>query len=250
MVNPAVVKGSSVLKIKYTLKGMEMKNKIRVRQATLADVPQLLRIDKEIWLEFNANAEMFQSRIITFPEGQFVAVLADGQVVGSVFTQLIDYKDWENKNFTWDEVTDNGTLRRTHNPKGDSVYGVGLAVVKKFQGVGVSERLLIAVAGLTIRENYRRVILGARIPGYCRHSDIPAEDYIVKTRGKIGRLLDPELAFYQKYGGKPVKPLPNYIPDSESLGFGVLVNFKNPFHNKFYRKVVAWFLRVCPSVVW
>lgn len=220
--------------------------KIKVRQAILADVPQLLRIDEEIWPESRADGQMFRSRITVFPEGQFVAV-SNGQVVGSVFSQLVGYKDWADKDFTWDEVTDKGTLCRTHNPKGDSVYGVGLAVAKKFQGSAASRLLTIAAVRWVVCNNRRQILLGARIPGYHRHPDIPVEDYIVKTRGRKGRLLDPELAFYQKYGGKPVRPLPNYIHDPESLNFGVLVKWPNPFYDKALLSfLVGLFLRVCP----
>jgi hypothetical protein len=250
MVNPEIAEGFSALKIKYTFMGTEMRQKIRVRQATLADVYRLLEIDKEIWPNFRASAEMFQSRITVFPEGQFVAVVG-GKVVGSVFNQLVNYEDWKDKDFTWDEVTDNGTLRRTHNPRGDSIYGVGLAVAKQFQGSAASRLLTIAAVRWVVSNGRQQILLGARIPGYCRHSDIPVKDYILETRGKRGRLLDPELAFYQKYGGEPIKPLPNYIHDPESLDFGVLIKWPNPFYGKPVSSIfVDWFLRICPSVIW
>lgn len=215
-----------------------MKNKIKIRQARLNDIPQLLEIDREIWPQFPATKEMFISRIETFPEGQFVAEI-EGQIIGSVFTQIIDYKDWEEKNFSWNEITDNGTIKNTHNPKGDSIYGVGLAVRKKFQGRGVAALLMIEVGKLTIQKNLRQIFLGARIPGYCYHSELPVEIYI-KSKSKKGRFVDPELALYQKYGVEPIRPLPNYMPDPESLNYGVLMRWKNPFYGKSFRRILAW----------
>jgi len=225
-----------------------MKRKIRVRQTRLSDIPQLLKIDAEIWPDFRANEEMFRSRIETFPEGQFVA-LVNGRIVGSVFTQLINYKDWEHRTFTWDEITDFGTIRRTHNPKGDSVYGVGLAVAKKFQDRTVSHLLILCSVQQTIKMNRRRILLGARIPAYRRFSDTPPEKYIRMVRSKSGRLFDPELAIYQEYGGMPVKLLPNYINDPESLNFGVLVEWQNPLCNNPLRKIIAFILKIRPDVL-
>lgn len=226
-----------------------MRNKIRVRQATLADIPQLLKIDEEIWPEFRASAEMFQLRILTFPAGQFVAV-CDSQIVGSVFTQLINYKDWENRTFTWDEITDHGTIRKTHNPNGDSMYGIGLAVAKRFQGSAASRLLTIAAVRWVIQNNRLQILLGARIPGYYKHPEIPVGSYIKMTRGKNKRLINPELAFYQKYGGEPIKPLPNYMHDPESLDFGVLIRWRNLFHNKPLRSFfVTRFLKLWPEMI-
>jgi len=215
-----------------------MKRKVKIRQAKISDVPRLLEIDKEIWPQFRANGEMFRGRIETFPEGQFVAVVGS-KVVGSVFTQLINYEDWKGKTFTWDEVTDSGTILRSHNPNGDSIYGVGLAVAKKFQGTSASRLLIMNSVCWTVQKNKLQILFGARIPGYHKHSDIPVEVYIKTTRKGSNRLLDPELALYQRYEGEPVKPLPDYIEDRESLNFGVLVRWRNPFYNNLFRKIVA-----------
>ncbi len=220
-----------------------MKEKVKVRQAKLCDIPCLLEIDKEIWPQFRANEEMFYSRIETFPKGQFVATV-NGQIVGSIFSQLIDYTDWADRSFTWNEITDNGTVKLTHNPGGDSIYGVGLAVAKKFQGTAASRLLIMTIVQLTVRMDYRQILLGSRIPAYHKHSEISVDEYIRTIRDGSSRLLDPELALYKKYGGEPIKVFPNYMDDPESLNFGVLIKWQNPFYNKPFRRIVAWFLKV------
>lgn len=225
-----------------------MADKTKVRRATLADIPQLMKVDEEIWPQFRADEQMFRSRISVFPEGQFVAT-HNRQVVGSVFSQLVSYEDWVDRDFTWDEVTDKGTLRRTHNPKGDSIYGVGLAVTRRFQSSSVSRLLIVAAVQLVIRRNYQRILLGSRIPGYWRHRNMPVEEYI-RTKNQRGRFLDPELALYQKYKGEPIKALPGYISDPASLDFGVLIDWENPLYGKIWRFPVGWFLNIFPSVIW
>ena len=184
------------------------KVKMSVRQAKLSDVPRLLEIDAEIWPDFRATREMFESRIETFPQGQFVVVV-DGLVVGSAYSELIDYSVWSDKRFTWQEITNNGTIRQTHVVNGDSFYGVGMAVAKNFQGSVASELLTKSAVKLVITRNIRQILLGARIPSYHKYADrFLVEDYIKQTKGS--RLLDPELAFYGKYDGHPIKILPNY----------------------------------------
>ncbi len=156
----------------------------------------------------------------------------------------------KDRNFTWNEITDSGTIRQTHNPNGDSVYGVGLAVVREFQNTAVSSFLIIEAGRLTIQKNYRQLLIGARIPAYHKHQDIPVDEYIKITRGGSRRFFDPELAIYQKYKGIPIKVLQNYMYDPESLNFGVLVSFKNPFYNSLFRKIVALVLKIRPEVCW
>jgi hypothetical protein len=216
-----------------------MKRKIRARQARLFDVPRLLEIDSEIWPNFSATEEMFCLRIKTFPEGQFVTEI-DGKITGSVFSQMVRYEDWSSKDFTWEEITDCGKIRRTHNQNGNSVYGVGLAVAKEFQGTIASRLLISKIVQLAIRLNCQYVLLGSRIPSYHKNSDISPSLYIKTCRGK--RLLDPELSLYKKYGGEPVRLLPNYMPDPESLNYGVLIKWQNPFYNRPFKKVIASFI--------
>jgi GNAT superfamily N-acetyltransferase len=193
---------------------------ISVRQAKIADLAELLTIDEKIWPEFRATKEMFQSRLEVFPEGQFVAVCCD-QIVGSIYSQLVDYELLP-KSFTWTEVTDKGTIRKTHNPIGDSVYGIGLAVLPEFQGTSASRLLIMAVADWAMNSGRHRFLWGARIPGYHKHKEMSVEQYIQK-KNSMGRYIDPELALYQKYDANPVRPLVDYIPDVESLNYGVLV---------------------------
>jgi len=193
---------------------------IVVRQATMDDLPGLLKVDAVVWPDFPAKEEMIRSRLEVFPKGQFVALCGD-RVVGSIYSQLV-YYEFLPKSFTWMEITDGGTIRRTHSSDGDSVYGVGLAVLPEFQGTDVSHLLIMAVAKMAMRLGVYRFLWGARIPHYYKYKEIPVGQYIKKKTSK-GRYIDPELSLYQQYAANPDRPLSNYMPDPESLNFGVLV---------------------------
>jgi hypothetical protein len=73
------------------------------------------------------------------------------------------------------------------------------------------------------------VYLGARIPGYHKHSHIPVTDYVFE-KSKSGKPIDPELYFYLKQGFEIVKIIPEYMEDPESLNYGVLIRWINPLY--------------------
>lgn len=213
--------------------------KIRIRQWKMKDLKELLKIDSEIWNFYPATWEMFESRLKTFPQGQILAEV-DGRIAGWISTMRI-CADKLPKNFSWDEITDYGRIVRTHQPKGETLYGVGLAVKREFHGKGVSGRLIIAGGQLAIRLNLKQILLGARVPFYHKYAaDIPIEEYIFKS-------IDPELHFYRKYGCEVVRVLPGYIFDPQSLNFGVLVRWKNPFYRKPLLSSLGW--RLVPYLI-
>jgi GNAT superfamily N-acetyltransferase len=222
-----------------------MKNKIKIRQAKIEDIPQILEVEKAAWGEGRAATfEMFESRIKTFPHGNLVA-LANNKIIGVMATQIMNY-DLEKNAFTWYEATDNGYIKKTHDPKGDTLYGVDLSVHPLYQNKGVGKKLMISVGKLAIKYNLKQGVLGARIPNYHKYADkIKVEDYVkINKNEKTNIPPDPELMFYQKLGLKIVKVIPNYFDDPESLNYGVLMVWKNPFYNKWYRWIAAKFFKV------
>lgn len=197
-------------------------NDILVRNARLSDLRGLLILDNTVWKDFPATESMLRSRIEIFPEGQFVALFKDA-IVGSLFTERINYNEnWSQKSFTWDEVTDKGLIRETHDPKGFDLYGVGLAELPKFAQRSIPLLLMKEAAQLVRDASLRYVCLGARIPRYSEYSEaISADEYIQLRKG--GRPIDPELRKYQGVGFVIRKLLPEYIIDPESKNYGVLM---------------------------
>jgi len=203
-------------------------SEIKIRQATENDLPDLLHIDEEIWPNFRASEGVLRSRIGIFPRGQLVAAVEE-KVVGSLFTLRINYAEWEGRNFSWNEITDSGTFRTTNRSDGTDLYGVGLAVLKKFQGkgMGIADRLMIGAGRIVFQKNLRAIYLGARMPGYHKHLGINPEEYIASRRN--GRSIDPEIHLYESAGFSIVKLLPNYVIDQPSSNLGVLMVRRNPF---------------------
>ena len=214
--------------------------KVKIKQARIEDIKEILIAEEKAWPEkLRATKEQFRSRIETFPEGTLVAI-ANSSVIGVVSTEIVDY-DIKDPIATWAEATDGGFIKKTHNPKGNTLYGVDLTVSQFVENT--SKLLMQEVGKLVIRYNLKQGVLGARIPRYHKFKDkMTVEEYINDRKGN--RLMDPELSFYAKMGLKAVKALPDYIDDAESRDYGVLMAWKNPFYGKPFPKFWSWLFRI------
>lgn len=203
------------------------KHDLEIRQAQLTDIKEILRTEREAWPEgLRATREMFHSRLKTFPEG-FLCAVVNGEVEGFVVTEILNY-DIQSSSLSWQEATDHGYIRKTHNPKGDTLYGVSLSV-SAHVGKRVAISLLEAAGKLVIKYGLNQVLFGSRIPRYHKYAAQMSLEKYIKAKTRTGRPLDPELGMYQNIGLKPVKIIPGYIKDPESLDYGILVVWKNPF---------------------
>jgi hypothetical protein len=203
------------------------KSGLKIRQAQFRDIKEIIRIEKEAWPKgLRAIKEMFHSRLKTFPEG-FLCAVMNGEIQGFVVTQILDY-DIRSSSLSWQQATDHGYIRKTHNPNGDTLYGVSLSVSARAEKT-VAVALLETTGKLVIKYGLKQGVFGSRIPRYHRYAaKMPVEKYI-KAKTRTGRLLDPELGIYQSVGLKPVRIISGYIEDPESLDYGILVVWENPF---------------------
>lgn len=209
---------------------MKKNRELLIRQANLSDIPKILQIEIAAWGdELAATEEMYKSRIITFPQGVLVSE-DGGKITGVVVTQLVDY-DINSFNLSWYEATDNGYIIKTHKPNGQTVYGVNLSVSPDARR-GTGTALLESIGKLAIILNLKQGMLGGRIPDYYKYKNIPVEEYIKKILvvNNQRRLLDKELNFYKNAGLRIIRALPNYMKDPESLNYGVLLVWENPFY--------------------
>jgi len=128
-----------------------------------------------------------------------------------------------------------------------------LVVNPGFARQGVAEQLLYAGARLAISKSLKRILLGGRLPRYHRYAGkMSVEEYIAASSPKTGKPLDPELYVYLKAGLKVVKVLPNYIPDPESLDYGILLEWRNPFYpfTRIFRPMSLILSRIAHFETW
>jgi|SRR3989344_4347386 len=190
---------------------------------------QVMEVERSAWPpELQASRAKFESRLNIFPQGFFVVRL-DGKIKGVTTSQTTAYD--ESSTHTWDEITDNGMIEKTHNLHGDALYVVSVGVGTDMQGRGVGGKLVQSQLELAKKLGLKYLFLGARAPGYdayCKeHGDVSIEEYL-KLKKENGDTLDPEIRFYQRQGLKPAKIIPNFEPDPQSRDFGVVMVWENP----------------------
>lgn len=207
--------------------------KIEIRNARKEDLDSVLLVEEEAWPEeARAPRTKFEERLKTFPEGFFVAFLND-KIVGATTSQIINY-DPKNPPNSWTEITADGHISRTNNPKGNCIYVVSLGVSPNSRingkSPGIGTKLLEQQKNLTKELNLNYLVLSSRVPGYDlyyrQNKEIPIDIYISLNRDdKLP--VDKELRFYQRLGLRPVKICPNTMDDKESRNYGVIMEWKH-----------------------
>lgn len=189
----------------------------------------VMEVENSAWPpELTGERSKFESRMEVFPRG-FIVAFKNGEIKGFTTSQIVSYDPDTKK--TWDELTDNGTLRGTHNPNGDSLYVSSVAVGKDAQGKGLGGDLVDAQKVMVKELGLKRLFLGARIPGYdeyCKaNGDISVENYL-DLKNEKGEPIDPEIRFYSRQGLHPAKIIPEFEPDDPSRNYGVVMVWENP----------------------
>src|SRR6478735_3744620 len=140
--------------------------KLEVRTAVPADVGGILELIGRAYPGIeNYSAGQVRGQINNFPDGQFVAVL-EGSIVGYCASSRID-EAVALAPHDWTTITGNGFGSR-HDPTGDWLYGVEMAVDAKQRGLRIGKRLYEARRALAERLELRGIVFGGRMPGYAR----------------------------------------------------------------------------------
>lgn len=197
-----------------TLKSDDFEN---VKKLTAAVYPEL-----GAWTKTE-----FEFLVNSFPEGQ-ICIEDNGKIVAAAFAIIVDYSDWNDRH-TYDEITDNCRFT-THDPKGDTLYGVDVFVEKAYRGLRLGRRLYDMRKEICHNMNLARIIAGGRIPGYCKHvDDLSPQQYVKKVKDK--ELHDPILTFQLSNGFHVRRVIKNYLKDdSSSCGYATLLEWLNIYY--------------------
>lgn len=189
---------------------------------------EVMEVERSAWPpELQAAREKFASRLSIFPEGFFVAKIKD-RIVGVTTSQITTYDPSASK--TWDNITNNGTIKKTHKPGGNALYVVSVGVAEKAQGNHVGSQIVKRQKELASNLRLEYLYLGARIPGYdsyCKeHGEIGIEDY-VKLKDADNEAVDPEIRFYSRCGLEVRKIIPEFEADDASRNYGAVMVWEN-----------------------
>ncbi len=191
-----------------------------------------------------------------FPEGQ-IAVTVGGKVVGAALSIVVKYNDFGDDH-TYQQITGNFTFK-THNPKGDVLYGIEVFIHPEYRGMRLGRRLYDARKELCESFNLKSIIAGGRIPNYHKYADeLTPKEYLQKVR--MREILDPVLTFQIANDFHIKRILKNYLStDEESGGYATLLEWNNIFYEKDPRKIslqksavriglVQWQMRLFPNL--
>lgn len=200
---------------------------LRVRPYTVADWPGLFRIQRECFpppypVEQLWSQDQIESHCRLFPEGA-LCVEADGELVGSC-TSLIIRWDPNHAQHSWSEVSGDGYIT-THDPAGNALYGIDMAVRPDWRGRGAARAMYQARYDLVSRLGLDCFLAAGRMPGYHRYAGrwTPEQYAGAVVRGEIA---DPVITPQLRSGLRPVQVLHGYLPDAESGNAALLLEWR------------------------
>lgn len=168
--------------------------------------------------------EQLLSHVAHFPRGA-LCMEVNGEIVASMTGHIVDF-DPLDPDHTWEEITKNGYITN-HNSYGNSLYVVDICVHPNFRKYGLGHWLMQSMYEVVVHLGLKRLIGGARMPGYHKVADVmTAEQYVEAVMR--GKMKDPVVTFLQRCGRTPVCIVENYIEDEESLNYALLMEWKNP----------------------
>ena len=171
----------------------------------------------------------FTQQLARFPEGQ-ICIEDNGKLVAAAISMIVDYDQYGDKH-TYKEITGSGTLS-THDPEGDTLYGVDLFVHQDYRSLRLGRRLYDARKELVEQLNLKRMIVGGRIPRYKDYQDtMTPQQYIRQVANK--EIHDPILSFQLANDFHVRRVVRGYLPeDSESNSFAVLLQWLNIYYEE------------------
>jgi predicted amidohydrolase/ribosomal protein S18 acetylase RimI-like enzyme len=183
----------------------------------------------------------FYNHLRLFPEGQ-IGVELDGELVATSSSMLVDGSAYDEPH-TYKAVSDAGNMN-THDPEGDTLYGLDIAVDPAFRGYRLSRRIYDERKALVRARNLRGILVGGRVPQFHEHVDeMSIGEYVRKVVSKEVR--DPTITAQLSNGFTIRRVLPGYLPsDRESCGYAVLMEWVNPSYVPLGDRAQAHVVRV------
>lgn len=173
--------------------------------------------------------EAIEKLLNIFPEGQ-LCIMIDGEVAASALSIIVNYRKFGD-NHTYKQITGNYTFD-THDPEGDTLYGIEVFVHPKYRGMRLARRLYDARKELCENLNLDGIMAGGRIPNYNKYSDkLTPRQYLEKV--KMKELYDPTLSFQLSNDFHVKKILKNYLEgDTESEEYATLLKWNNIYYQE------------------
>jgi len=147
---------------------LPIEHRLKLRNLRLSDYEDIRQIMDLVYPPCRApgpGTVRFPDR--RFPEGQ-ICIEDNGWVIAAAMSLIVDYSRYGDRH-TYEQITGNGYLT-THDPSGDTLYGMDLFVHPEYRNLRLGRRLYDARKELCEKLNLRAIVVGGRIPGYWKYS--------------------------------------------------------------------------------
>lgn len=167
------------------------------------------------------KAPHFESHLRIFPEGQWVAF--DGACIVGMSAGFRSTFDFERPHHTFEEIIGYGYFTH-HDPQGQHFYGADVSVHPAYRGRGIGRCLYDARKDLVRRLGLRGIVAGGMIPGFAHYKTcMDASSYVARV--VAGEIFDPTLSVQLRQGFRVRGLLPDYLPDTATDGWAVLIEW-------------------------
>ncbi|MCG5515166.1 MULTISPECIES: bifunctional GNAT family N-acetyltransferase/carbon-nitrogen hydrolase family protein [Ectothiorhodospira] len=206
-------------------------HRLTLRNTRVDDYKDIEEIMEAVYqgLDGAWTREQFESQINRFPEGQ-ICIEDNGKVVAAAISLIVDYRRWGDRHRYW-EITGKGYLT-THDPDGDTLYGVDVFVHPEYRGLRLGRRLYDARKEVCEKLNLRAIVAGGRIPGYYNHrEEMSPQQYVELVKSK--EIIDPVLTFQLSNDFHVRRIINDYLPDDkESQAYATLLEWINIYYDE------------------
>ena len=201
---------------------------IELAQTRMEDIPQLEALQIVCYPTLSDHSRFkaahFESHLRVFPEGQWVA--RDGERVAGMSSGFLCTFDFHTPHHTFDDIIGYGFFTH-HDPQGRHFYGADVSVHPDYRGRGIARRLYDLRKALVRRRGLDGIVTGAMIPGFALYkTTMDAPSYVARVLA--GEIFDPTLSVQLRQGFKVRGLLPNYLADTATDGWAVLIEWNLP----------------------
>jgi GNAT superfamily N-acetyltransferase len=188
------------------------------------DAPQLAHLQEVVFPDLIPEERMkaihFSSHVDLFPEGQWVAEI-DGKIAGSTSSIRYHFDPEHPEMHRFADLFDDGFMR-THQPEGNWLYGMDMAVFPEYRGLGIARKLYRARQNLVRELGLEGQVTVGMLNGFAAHStQYTLEKYYLALVD--GVLKDPTVSVQQKIGFKLCGLMKDYLSDPTCGNAGVLL---------------------------
>jgi len=162
----------------------------------------------------------YAKHVELFAEGQFAALNEQGEPIAST-SSILQKFDFDHPNHTFAELLQDGWMT-SHDPDGDWLYGMDVAVHPDYRRMGIARGLYRARQDTVQALGLKGQLAGGMMIGYGAYKDTLTPQAYFKQL-QAGEVYDPTVSTQMRIGFEARALLPDYVTDPTCDNYGVLI---------------------------